>query len=99
MRLFLCAAMTVLCAACSDRTSDNPVTYARTEMQTMTCDPLVFRGCLTGKHGICASGMQRCERNGQRWGRCLSMTLPDPDVCGDGLDNNCDGAADEDCSR
>ncbi len=98
MRLFLCAVIAALCAACSGRTSDDPVTHERDEMQTMACSPLVFRGCLTGRLGICASGMQRCARDGQRWDRCLPTTIARADVCGDGIDNDCDGTADEDCA-
>ncbi|MFH0928455.1 MAG: MopE-related protein [bacterium] len=48
--------------------------------------------------GVCAGhGTERCE-NGQWSGVCDNAPRPEQsDVCWDGLDNNCDGRADEGC--
>ena len=45
--------------------------------------------------GICEHGMSECI-NG-KWGPCKGAKKPDPrgEVCGDGLDNDCDGEIDE----
>ena len=60
------------------------------------CDGLVdeefdSQSCLTGYAGICAAGTTRCEDGTER---CEADLLPQVEVCDDGLDNDCDGAAD-----
>jgi hypothetical protein len=45
--------------------------------------------------GPCISGVQNCTASGQ-WGNCVGEVTPGAEVCGDGVDNNCDGAADND---
>lgn len=50
--------------------------------------------------GACQGGTQTCDDG--NWGACLGQVLPSPDVCGDantgnGIDEDCDGALDEEC--
>jgi hypothetical protein len=48
-----------------------------------------------GQQGVCAEGALSCTPDGQL--QCNAVHAPDPqgrDFCGDGLDNDCDGAAD-----
>ncbi len=61
------------------------------------CTPLAPRPCLTGLPGACSAGNQTCTADGRGFGSCLPTSAPGPDVCGDGIDNDCDGNADEDC--
>lgn len=55
------------------------------------------RSCYTGPEGtagrgICRSGTQTC-RDGA-WGACEGEVLPAEEICGDGVDNDCNGLDD-----
>jgi len=56
----------------------------------------ITAACDTGKPGICNTGSMYC-RNTHEWGECTQVHFESPEVCGDGLDNDCDGEADEEC--
>ncbi len=63
------------------------------------CMPGDTRACYDGPAatsgvGACADGTQTCIEG--HWSACEGATHPVAEVC-DGLDNNCDGAADEGC--
>lgn len=45
--------------------------------------------------GMCHAGIQACEEG--HWCSCVGQTLPDDEVCDDGIDNDCDGDTDEGC--
>ena len=45
--------------------------------------------------GECKGGLRSC--NGGLWGSCTDQVTPVPEVCGDGLDNNCNGLVDDGC--
>ena len=49
--------------------------------------------CLTGEEGLCNSGQKICQSDGS-WGICERSLEPDEEICGDGLDNDCDGSID-----
>ncbi len=51
--------------------------------------------CSTGLLGICDAGTLQCQGGSLN---CVQNTPAVPEICGDGLDNNCDGAIDEGCS-
>ena len=66
------------------------------------CVPGSGAACYTGPAGtagvgICRAGTQQCNANGTGYGACVGDVIPMPEVCGDGLDNDCDGTADEGC--
>jgi hypothetical protein len=67
------------------------------------CQKGESRECYTGTKdslgvGPCVAGVQSCTAAGQ-WGNCTGQVLPVTEACGDGVDNNCDGAADNDEDR
>jgi Putative metal-binding motif len=46
--------------------------------------------------GICKAGTETCSNAGM-WGPCVGAVYPAPEIC-DGLDNDCNGMADEGCA-
>jgi hypothetical protein len=60
------------------------------------CDGIVdedygSQSCATGQPGQCGAGTMRCEAGAEV---CEADALAQPEVCDDGLDNDCDGATD-----
>jgi hypothetical protein len=57
------------------------------------------RSCYTGtpagsqSNPPCRAGQQTCTGGG--WGSCLGEITPVPEVCGDGVDNDCNGTPDD----
>src|SRR5690349_4169119 len=68
------------------------------------CAPGGTQSCYDGPPeqagiGTCARGTQTCEGMGEfgTWSPCSGATHSVPEVCGDGLDNDCDGTVDNGC--
>ena len=66
------------------------------------CAPGATAACYGGPPGTegvgtCAAGTQTCNADGSAYGPCVGAVLPTADVCIDGLDNDCDGTADDGC--
>ncbi len=60
-------------------------------------------GCCEGdvqpcgsQDGVCVPGSQTCV--GGVWGDCLGGVQPNPEVCGNGLDDDCNGQVDDGCT-
>ncbi|MEO6772804.1 MAG: MopE-related protein [Kofleriaceae bacterium] len=67
------------------------------------CNPGDARACYTGHEGTegvgpCMGGNQTCLQGGN-WGDCVGQVVPAPEVCGDNVDNNCNGMTDEDVDQ
>jgi hypothetical protein len=67
------------------------------------CAPNATVSCYTGPlgtagAGICKAGSQVCNAQGTSLGPCVGSVLPQGEICGDLLDNNCDGEVNEGCS-
>ncbi len=52
-------------------------------------------GCSTGQPGVCASGTSTCVGGSLV---CQATQPPGQEICGDGLDNDCNGAVDNGCT-
>jgi hypothetical protein len=66
------------------------------------CSPGATTSCYSGPAGTagvgaCAEGTQTCNADGTAFGACVGEVQPGAEVCGDGLDNDCDGTSDEGC--
>lgn len=62
------------------------------------CEPGVMEACYDGPPGTenvgpCHGGTRVCQPSGV-WGVCDGEVTPLPDACSDGIDQNCDGTAD-----
>lgn len=64
------------------------------------CAPYDARSCYSGDPaligvGRCGAGVQICQPDGVTYGACLGERFPEPETCGDGVDNDCNGKTDE----
>jgi hypothetical protein len=66
--------------------------------ENCACKPGESQECFPGQahqknQGICRSGVQTCAGTGEfmMWGACENAVGPQPEVCGDGVDQDCDG--------
>jgi hypothetical protein len=69
---------------------------------TMSCYPGDMLNCYTGPSntrnvGVCKGGIRTCNDQGTGFGPCVGEIVPTSEVCGDGLDNNCNGKIDDGC--
>ncbi|MEN8184614.1 MAG: putative metal-binding motif-containing protein, partial [Myxococcota bacterium] len=49
------------------------------------------QSCVTGAPGVCAAGTTSCQAGDEV---CVADQEPEPEICGDGLDNDCNGVTD-----
>ncbi len=64
------------------------------------CTPGATQSCYLGAPGTqgvgpCKAGSQTCDADGLSWGACLGQVLPVPELCADGIDQNCNGVMDD----
>jgi hypothetical protein len=65
---------------------------------TRACYP--FTGGGAAGVGACKAGTQACSKSGEfgTWGACTGAVGPSAEVCGDSIDNDCNGTADDGCT-
>jgi hypothetical protein len=77
-----------------DGVVDNGPSCACTAGATRSCYP----GPSTEVNvGVCRAGTQRCNAGGTAWGACAGAVGPSSEVCGNMLDDDCDGRPDDGC--
>lgn len=57
-------------------------------------DGIMSNACNTGMQGICSAGTNSCAMGEMA---CVPTMQPQQEVCGDGVDQNCNGNADDAC--
>jgi MYXO-CTERM domain-containing protein len=82
-------------AANSTAATGAPWTFTARE-----CAPDSTGACAGNSTGACNPGIRTCSAAGT-WGTCTGVVAPVAEICGDGIDNDCDGlvdCADPDCA-
>ena len=64
------------------------------------CQPGTTQPCYTGPtgtegEGLCVGGTQTCNGSGTGWGPCVGEVVPAMEICGNGVDEDCTGTADD----
>jgi fibro-slime domain-containing protein len=55
------------------------------------CEPGTTRECSTGASGICSVGTETCTELAV-WGSCVQTNQPGNEICGNGIDEDCNGS-------
>ncbi len=81
-------------------TSATSTTTSTSTGATPICTPGDTEPCYGGPNGtlgvgLCRSGARSCDADGLGWGACVGDVRPREETCGDGIDEDCDGTADE----
>ena len=72
------------------------------EGQGCVCVPQSTTSCYEGPAGTagvgaCRTGTMTCDASGTSYGACTGGVVPVAESCGNGVDDDCDGAIDEGC--
>ena len=92
-------ACTVPFANC-DQQATNGCEWNTSQGGACVCNPGATRSCYEGTQGTqgvgpCMGGTQTCESTGAAWGACVGQFLPKPELCANGIDEDCNGTVDD----
>ena len=78
-----------------DETNDEGSEQGGPDVDFQQCTPGETAECYHGpsgskERGICKAGISTCASSGY-WGPCEGEVLPQPEICYNGIDENCDG--------
>lgn len=98
--VFVAAALLVGCGPSGVNRGDGPDAGTGKTDDPAACTPGESRACYSGAAGTsgvgpCRGGTQSCDTSGE-WGACLGEVAPGGEVCGNSVDDNCNGMVDED---
>lgn len=89
------------CNGADDNCNNLPDDPPFEDVESPGFDGGLVKGCDTGRPGICREGGLQCVFTLLSDGgagfvpTCVPRTNPQPDLCGDGIDSDCSGAADD----
>jgi len=71
-----------------------------TDSPNCICVPGTSQSCYSGPTGtqgvgVCVAGSRTCNALGTEWGACTGEVLPRTETCGNAVDENCSGQANE----
>jgi hypothetical protein len=98
-----CTARAPTTEVCGNNTDDDCDGMTDEMCGAMVCAANSTRPCYpgpTGTQGVgaCRAGVERCAGDGSAWGTCTGAVVPTSEACGNGVDENCNGMADEGCT-
>jgi hypothetical protein len=59
-------------------------------VEAPVCTDGETQNCTTGQQGICSAGTQTCTSGS--WGTCIQDNTSTTEICGNGIDEDCDGS-------
>lgn len=81
---------------CGNNICDGDETVGTCPEDCGDCYPLgKTRSCGQTDVGACEFGIQVCEN--YTWSECMNEKRPGPEICENGIDDNCNGEIDEEC--
>jgi stigma-specific protein Stig1 len=88
------------CGSCDHACSDGAACVGGSCQSVEQCDPGATEACYNGTTGTeglgpCHGGTRTCRDDGTGFGPCEGEVTPHTEVCGNGLDEDCTGVADD----